>query len=120
MIQHEVAVRNFCAQRPAWKRRELRKTLNELFDDAPIHALGFIPDAFCVDEENCTVHLFEADGSSRTDAVKLQNICELWYILDALGWSCTLTTLHLVTGAMSRIDDAQLAAHWWGFTEPQA
>jgi hypothetical protein len=115
MSPHDAAIQEFLGKNPKWLRHELRKKLNKIFRHEPVHPLGFIPDAFHIDRKARAVSLLEVDGSSRLDTRKLQLICELWYILDALEWSCTLTTFHLPAKTKSVMTDDQLCRHWHDF-----
>lgn len=117
MTPHEAAIQEFLLGNPEWERHGLRKKLNKIFRfmDSPIHPLGFVPDAFFIDRNASTVNLLEVDGSSRLDTRKLRLICELWYVLDSLGWFCTLTTIHLPAKTKSFLYDSQLSMHWHDF-----
>ena len=115
MTPHEAAIQEFLRENPEWQRYELRKKLNKIFRDELVYLLGFIPDAFHIDRKVQTVSLLEVDGSSRLDTCKLRLICELWYILDALSWSCTLTTIHLPAKTRSVMTDDLLCRHWHDF-----
>jgi hypothetical protein len=115
MTPHEAAIQEFLRANPKWQRYELRKKLNKIFRDEPVHPLGFIPDAFHINRKANAVSLLEVDGSSRLDTRKLRLICELWYVLDSLGWFCTLTTIHLPAKTKSFLYDSQLSMHWHDF-----
>jgi hypothetical protein len=112
MTKHNQTIAQFIAADSAWQLVGLRRKLNAIFDDAPIHQLGFIPDAFQIDVDHKTVRLLEVDGESFMRQKKLTRVCDLWFVLDCLDWFCELTTVDLLTGAKSVLSDEQLCRHW--------
>jgi hypothetical protein len=112
MTKHNETIAQFLAANPSWHLVGLRSKLNSIFDAAPIHHLGFIPDAFQIDVDHKTVRLLEVDGESFMRQKKLTRVCDLWFVLDCLDWFCELTTVDLLTGAKSVLSDEQLAYHW--------
>jgi hypothetical protein len=115
-MKHEDKIQEFLREQPLWERYNLRKKLNAVFakeETFGIPLLGFIPDAFQIDAQNCTVRLLEVDGHSYTDNDKMFLIAEFWYEMDARNWSVELHTVHLFTNATSVLTDNDLAKHWF-------
>ena len=115
MTDHDKAVANFLASHPNWQRVGLRKKLNAVFfknEEYEVPLLGFVPDAFQIDEPTCVVRLLEVDGHSYTNNDKMFLIANFWYEMDSRSWSVELHTIDLFTGARSILPDSKLARHW--------
>jgi len=115
-MKHEDKIQEFLREHPLWERYNLRKKLNALYkpdDELGISVLGFVPDAFQIDAQNCIVRLLEVDGHSYTDSDKMNLIVNFWCEMDYHSWSVELHTVHLFTNATSILTDINLAKHWY-------
>tara|TARA_R110000868_G_scaffold311451_1_gene572462 strand:- start:271 stop:636 length:366 start_codon:yes stop_codon:yes gene_type:complete len=115
-MKHEDKIQKFLREQPLWERYNLRKKLNVIFtkkEDCEIPKLGFVPDAFEIDEQGRIVRLLEVDGHSYTDNDKMFLIAAFWYEMDARSWSVELRTVNLFTNATSILTDNDLARHWF-------
>jgi hypothetical protein len=116
MTNHNKAVANFLASHPTWHRVGLRKKLNAVFAKEEVWELpplGFVPDAFEINESHRAVRLLEVDGHSYTNSDKMFLIASFWYEMDSRSWSIELRTIDLFTGASSILSDSKLARHWF-------
>ncbi len=115
MSNHEQTIRDFLSSHPTWERTQLRKKLNDIFneqEELDISKLGFVPDGFEIHVESQTVRLLEVDGHSYTKPEKMTLISDFWYEMDTRSWTVELHTVHLFTGAVSVMTDSDLSHQW--------
>lgn len=121
MNLHEQIIVNFMDENPYWERFKLREKLNKTFKNIekqeqqeyfkndewadPFPTLNYIPDGFWIDVENKTLNLLEVDGTSGTTKEKLGKMIDLWWAMDDLSWSLTLTSISVNTKAESFMSD---------------
>lgn len=103
-VKHEKGVEFFERTVHGFQRKNLCKKIS-LATDSDIPYRGYIPDGFMIDHEKRTLHLFEVDGSSYTNALRLSKLEALWWEIDGAGWFMNLTILDLGTGAISKFDN---------------
>jgi hypothetical protein len=105
---------------PGIRKRGFPRILRQIFkDNTPLEmvfrryknqTLGFIPDAFKVDNEQQEITLYEVEDSHSLTIRKLSIIVNLWWVLDDIGW-----TLHLIVVDRYAVNRKELDLHKWSY-----
>ena len=109
--KHNATIAAYTSERKGWKTRRLGREFSAATQQEHVY-LGFIPDAFRIDVANKTVWLLEVDGDSYTRERKLRR--QLAFLTSVDGSGCFLhqTTINLLTGEISIIDDEGWCRLW--------